>query len=108
MTTGTLTRTTTRRRSTLACSAPRRPAPGRECPPPARCPDCGHPVLLTPDGRRLEAEPHPLALHLPDGGQLSWQTAVAAATGRGPLLGHHVHAPGYGCEPAALQLPLWP
>jgi hypothetical protein len=108
----TATRVRSRRRP--ACSTPSRPGPAvpvGECPTPAavRCPDCGHLVLLTPDGRRLELEPHPLAVHLPEGGRLHWRAAVDAATGRGPLLGHHVHSTsaGYGCTPAALQLPLW-
>ncbi|MFH0246556.1 hypothetical protein ACGRHY_29970 [Streptomyces sp. HK10] len=68
-----------------------------------RCPRCGAQVIRTPRGELLELEPHPLAIDLPDGGRLTLHQAAAAAVGRTPPKGHHVHiaAPGYGCHPAA-------
>lgn len=80
-----------------------------------RCPRCGTSVLATPAGVLLEPEPHPLALTLPDGSQLTLQQAIDQATGKIPPVGHHVHvwkdpppgyvtAPGYGCRPAQLAL----
>lgn len=81
----------------------------------ALCPRCGASVLATPAGLLLEAEPHPLALTLPDGSQLTLGQAVEQARGKIPPVGHHVHvwqspapgravAPGYGCHPAQLAL----
>ncbi len=64
------------------------------------CPRCGAPTIRTPDGRRLDPEPHPLAIYLPDGGQLHGRQAIAILRGQTPPLGHHPHRPGpYGCNP---------
>lgn len=65
-----------------------------------RCPRCDAPVIRTPTGRLLEPDAHTLALHLPDGGQLTWQQAARIIAGHHPPAGHHAHAPGdYGCNP---------
>ena len=69
------------------------------------CPRCGATTLRTPDGQLLDPEPHPLAIRLPDGGQLHWRQALDIAAGREPPRGHHPHRPGpYGCNPEPLTL----
>ncbi|GAA2112570.1 hypothetical protein GCM10009759_55440 [Kitasatospora saccharophila] len=69
------------------------------------CPRCGATTIATPDGRLLDPEPHPLAVHLPDGGRLDAEQAAEILTGRAPARAHHPHLPGpYGCNPAPLTL----
>lgn len=71
-----------------------RPGPTR-----GRCPRCGSPVLVAPDGQLFQPEPHSLAITRPDGTRLTPTEAAYAATGRIPPIGHHPHRPdGYGCE----------
>ncbi|MFB7671648.1 hypothetical protein ACFC26_09545 [Kitasatospora purpeofusca] len=65
------------------------------------CPRCGATILRTPDGRALDPDPHPLAIHLPDGGRLDAASALPILLGRAPARAHHPHRPGpYGCNPA--------
>jgi hypothetical protein len=72
------------------------------------CPRCGTEVLRSPSGRLLEIEPHPLAVHRPDGTRLTSQEARECAMGRCPPVGHHAHGPGpYGCVMEAEQLTLF-
>ena len=67
---------------------------------PAPCPRCGAPTLRTPDGTLLAPEPHPLAILLPSGGQLTALQAAPILLGHTPPRGHHPHRPGpYGCNP---------
>jgi hypothetical protein len=75
---------------------------------PTHCPRCGAPVIRSARGELLEREPHPLAIDRPDGRKLTPREAAAAATGRTPPAGHHVHieAAGYACRPIA-QLALF-
>lgn len=71
----------------------------------ATCPRCGATTLTTPDGRLLDPEPHPLAIHLPDGGQLDARQVLPILLGHQPPAGHHPHRPGpYGCNPEPLTL----
>lgn len=57
----------------------------------ARCPRCGVPVMRTPDGVDLEPQVHPLAIHKPDGTDLTAADARAQLAGRAPPAGHHLH-----------------
>jgi hypothetical protein len=85
------------RRSGALRAALRNPAAGR-------CPRCGAPVLVTPDGELLEPEPHPLAITLPDGSRITARQAADVLTGRAAPIGHHPHHErGYGCHPAAAR-----
>ncbi|OKJ06806.1 hypothetical protein [Kitasatospora sp. CB01950] len=64
------------------------------------CPRCGATILQTPDGRHLDPTPHPLAVHLPDGGRIDALDAAEILTGRQNARAHHPHLPGpYGCTP---------
>ncbi len=68
----------------------------------APCPRCGATTLITPDGRALDPDPHPLAIHLPDGGRLDAEQALPIVLGTVPPRAHHPHRPGpYGCNPPA-------
>lgn len=73
------------------------------------CPRCGRPALRTPAGDLLDPEPHPLAIHRPDGTDLDARDAQRQLTGREPPAGHHLHRcrarrPRPGTDPAQLTL----
>ncbi|MGW1174578.1 hypothetical protein ACWD4P_12760 [Kitasatospora sp. NPDC002543] len=73
---------------------------GPRTPERTACPRCGATTLRTPDGRHLDPEPHPLAIYLPDGGQLDAAAALPILLGQQPPRAHHPHRPGpYGCNP---------
>lgn len=56
------------------------------------CPTCREPVLLTPDGRALETQPHRLGINLPDGRQLTTtEAAIQAASVVKPPRGYRMH-----------------
>lgn len=66
------------------------------------CPRCGAPTIRTPNGRYLEPDPDPLAVHLPDGGALEARDVLPIVLGQAPARAHHPHRPGpYGCNPPA-------
>lgn len=65
------------------------------------CPRCGTTVLRTPTGEHLDPAPHPLAIHRPDGTDLTAADALDQLRRRAPPAGHHLHT----C-PAPQQLAL--
>jgi hypothetical protein len=54
------------------------------------CDHCGTPVITTPDGQQLDAEPDLLGIVRPDGRQLTEAQARRAVCSGRPV-GHHPH-----------------